>query len=142
MDLSKEKWKTIVHSKVRDFALKGLNYELSQQSKTAHLPPFRRFESQDYFNFLSAADSRLFFAVRSGTVDIKTLRRYNYDEGDVLCRLCEGADETLEHIINQCDMVSRCNEIENIFSVAKDNVMEVVSRLKKFQKASQDSKRD
>ena len=142
MDLSKERWKTIVHSKVRDFALKGLNDELCQQSKTAHLPPFQCFKSQEYFNFLSAADSRLFFAIRSGTVDIKSLRKFNYDDGDTLCRLCGGADETLEHIVNQCGMVNRCYEIEDIFSVDKDNVLEVVSRLKEFQKSSEDSKRD
>ena len=142
MNISKEGWKTVVHSKVRNFALKCSNIEMSQQSKTSHLPPFQCFKTQDYFNFLSTADARLFFAVRSGTVDIKSLRKYNYDDGDTLCRLCGGADETLEHIINQCDMVNRSNIIEDIFSVKKDSAMEVISRLKHFQKSSEDLMRD
>ena len=75
-------------------------------------------------------------------MDIKSLRKYNYDDGDTLCRLCGGADETLEHIINQCDMVNRSNIIEDIFSVKKDSAMEVISRLKHFQKSSEDLMRD
>ena len=70
--------------------------------------------------------------MRSGTLDIKTMRKYNYDDGDVLCRLCGNEEETLEHIVNDCQHVSRSCHMENIQSVVKDDVVEVVSRVKKF----------
>ena len=61
MTLSKEKWKTVVHKKVREYALGYLNDENSQKSKTSHLPPYTCFKPQEYFNFLSTSDARLFF---------------------------------------------------------------------------------
>ena len=74
-------------------------------------------------------------------MDIKSLRKYNYDNGDSLCRLCEQEDETLEHIINRCNAVVGTKEcIGDIFSVEKDNVFEVVSRLKCFKTFSEEMK--
>ena len=141
IELSKERWKIEVHSKVRKFALESLNKENAEKKKTGYLSPYTSFKPQEYFRFLSASDARLFFSVRSQTVDIKSLRKYNYDNGDSLCRLCEQEDETLEHIINRCNAVVGTKEcIGDIFSVEKDNVVEVVSRLKCFKTFSEEMK--
>ena len=106
--LSKEKWKSLVHSSVIDFALSQLNAENSSKSKTSHLPVYETLMPQSYLEFLRPADARLFFAIRSGTLDIKTMRKYNYKDGDVLCRLCGKEEETVEHIVNSCLHVSQC----------------------------------
>ena len=132
ISMSKEKWKSVVHSNVRAFALNHLNAENLCKSKTSNLPAYSSLIPQSYFEFLRPADARLFFAMRSGTLDIKTMRRYNYEDGDVLCRLCGKDEETLGHIVNNCQFVSRSYHMEDILSVVKEDVVEVVSRVKQF----------
>ena len=65
--LSKEKWKSLVKAAINDYVLDVLNLENSQKKKTSHLPPYTELLPQQYFEFLSPADSRLFFSIRSGT---------------------------------------------------------------------------
>ena len=161
---SKEKWKSVVHSSVIAFALKQLNDENSCKSKTSHLPPYSALVPQSYLEFLRPADARLFFAIRSGTLDIKTTRKYNYDDGDVLCRLCGQDEETVEHIVNSCpDVFQGCRndrvnlpnvndcadtlrtvtvEVEDVFSPERDSVEVVLSRVKKFKELSDEREKD
>ena len=160
--LSKEKWKSLVHSSVIDFALNQLNAENSSKSKTSHLPVYETLMPQSYLEFLRPADARLFFAIRSGTLDIKTMRKYNYKDGDVLCRLCGKEEETVEHIVNSCLHVSQCCRnngvnvpavdvhvdtvetvaVEDVFSPERDSVEAVVSRVKIFVKLSEEREKE
>ena len=75
VSMSKDKWKAVVHSNVRAYALKNLNAENSCKSKTSNLPPYTSLMPQGYLEFLRPADARLFFAMRSGTLDIKTMQK-------------------------------------------------------------------
>ena len=45
----------------------------------------------------STSLSKLIFSIRSGTLDIKCLNKWNY--GDNLCVMCELKAETLEHMM-------------------------------------------
>ena len=87
---------------------------------------------QDYFLYLRPSDARLYFSLRCGTFDLKTLRKYSYEDGDVMCRLCSVEEETVEHIVNRCDLISRDDHVENIFSELKEDVVKVVARMKEF----------
>ena len=130
--LSKDKWKTIVKTHVYSRALADLNHENSLKSKTSHHPERSSLQLQDYFLYLRPSDARLYFSLRCGTFDLKTLRKYSYEDGDVMCRLCEVEEETVEHIVNRCDCISRDDYVENIFSELKEDVEKVVSRVKEF----------
>ena len=99
-------------------ALADLNLENSLKSKTSHHPERSSLQLQDYFLYLRPSDARLYFSVRCGTYDLKTLRKYNYEDGDVMCRLCSVEEETVEHIVNRCDLISN-DHVENIFSELK-----------------------
>ena len=70
--------------------------------------------------------------MRCGIVNLKSLRKYNYDEDDRSCRLCEKDDETLDHVVNKCGKISRTVEIPNIFSTKREDVIDVVTRVKTF----------
>ena len=136
--LSKDAWKSQVRTAVIQYALKYLNDENLQKTKTCHLSPYTALQPQKYFEYLKPADSRLYFSIRSGTLDIKAYRKYNYNDGDTICRLCGDADETVEHIVNQCKDIPRSRTVGNIFTDRKDDVEVVVSRVKDFIKISED----
>ena len=130
-NLSKEKWKSRVKEQVIDFAINYLNNENSLKTKTSHHPPRKTLETQEYFDYLSPADARLLFSIRCRTLDIKTCRKYCYDT-DTVCRLCESADETVEHIVNKCSEIDRPSTILNVDSLVRGDVEEIVRRVKVF----------
>ena len=138
---SKEKWKVMVTSKVNGVALENLNEENSTKSRTSHHPARCVLKHQSYFEYLRPSDSRLLFAIRSGTLDIKTFRKYKYGVDDVMCRLCQNDDESVEHIVNKCEAISRTCDIEDVYSMEKDMVVMVVRRMKEFIKLSEEKEK-
>ena len=132
--MSKERWKYVTHSRVYEYALNVLNSENSQKSKTGILPPYNSLKAQAYFEYLCPADARLMFSVRGGTLDIKSHRKYNYEDGDTLCRLCGEEDETIGHIVNSCSMITRNDHVTDCYSVLKDDITRVLFRVKEFQR--------
>ena len=87
---------------------------------------------QDYLLYLRPADARLYFSIRCGTLDIKSLRKYQYDDNDTVCRLCGNGTETLGHIINYCDKIPRTEIVSDIYSLIRVDVEIVVARVKLF----------
>ena len=132
MSMSKEKWNFIVTNKVTKFAIEFLNKENSVKSKTSHHPQRVTLKTQEYFDYLWPEDARLLFSIRSGTLDLKTLRKYCYDSGDTLCRLCETEDETVDHIVNRCTEINRTSTISDVYSIEREDIMEVVGRVRAF----------
>ena len=130
--ITREKWKAIVKEHINKYALEQLNVENSQKSRTSHFSDRKTLEIQNYFLYLPPADARLYFAIRCGIVDLKTVRKYKYGEEDVMCRLCEIDEETLGHVINGCAKVPRTCLISDIYSLSKDVVVDVVARMKTF----------
>ena len=130
--MTRDKWKVIVKEHVYKYALVKLNVENSQKSRTSHFPEWNKLETQEYFSYLSPADARLYFAIRCGIFDLKTLRKYKYAEDDVMCRLCEMEEETLDHVINRCGKILRTCVMSDIYSLSRENVVDVVGRMKTF----------
>ena len=60
---------------------------------------------------------------------MKSLRPYQYAEGDVLCRLCGKADETIDHIINNCSMLPEVDVRINTSSLRKDDIDAILTRV-------------
>ena len=131
--MSKAKWNCIVKNKVYAHALEYLNQENSLKSKTSHHPNRKNLQTQDYFMYLKPADARLLFSVRCGTLDLKTLRKYNYEDADVLCRLCGKEEERVEHIVNKCVIVTRTE-------IIREHIKIVVARIKMFLKLAEEKK--
>ena len=138
--MSKEKWKSIVLKNVFEYALDSLIQENSLKSKTSHHPPPKKLCLQNYFLYLRPADARLFFSIRCGTLDLKMLRRYQYDDGDCFCRLCGKEEETVLHIVNVCEMVTRTVAVSDVFSTDRKDVEVVIARVKEFLNLAQEKK--
>ena len=132
MALSKEKWNSIVTEKVTKYAIDCLNNENSLKTKTSHHPQRDSLQTQDYFDYLCPADARLLFSIRSGTLNLKMLRKYAYESGDTQCRLCVGEDETVDHIVNRCEKICRSTTISDVHSLKREDVEAVVARVKLF----------
>ena len=132
MTLSKEKWNSIVNMKVTKYAVDLLNNENSLKTKTSHHPQRDILQPQGYFDYLGPADARIIFAIRSGTLDVKTLRKYSYETGDTLCRLCTKEEETVDHIVNKCERIYRSTTISDVNSLEREDQETVVTRVKQF----------
>lgn len=111
----KQKWKNKIKTKVKSYAIERLNNEIKNQKKAALLTPYTEFKAQDYLQEFPPYEARKIFHIRTGTLDIKTLRKYKYGS-DILCRLCGKEDENVIHIVNSCCNISRTFSIENIYS--------------------------
>ena len=70
------------------------------------------------------------FHVRTGTIDLKCVRKYWYS--DKICRLCEQFDESVEHVVNVCHNVPRSSQISNLFTDDIDEMKMIADRLIKF----------
>ena len=58
-----------------------------------------------------------------------------------MCRLCQNDDESVEHIVNKCEAISRTCDIEDVYSMEKDMVVMVVTRMKEFIKLSEEKEK-
>ena len=74
--LSKKVWKEKIKKQVRNRALLGLNNELKNQKKAQSLPPYHNLVSQDYITTLSPRIARKVFHIRTGTIDLRTVRTF------------------------------------------------------------------
>ena len=94
---SKESFKELVKTKVKEIALADLLAQSSKKTKTKHLV-YKSLKPQDYMKELYPKQAKAIFQARCGTLKIKEHRRYMFR--DHLCRLCKNQDETLNHIVN------------------------------------------
>ena len=102
--LNKGRWKRKVKKTIRQSALTFLNNEKKKLKKCA-LPEYPKLASQKYLQQLQPQHARPIFQIRAGVVDLKSVRKYQYK--DTVCRLCNQADEDIEHVANICPKVSR-----------------------------------
>ena len=111
---SKEGWKKMVKSKVKEFTLNLLNAEMAEQKQGRQLPRYTQLTPQSYLTELQPSKARKIFHVRAGVLDLKTIRKYWYS--DSTCRLCEQEDETVDHVVNICRSIPRSSTINNLYT--------------------------
>ena len=132
---TKQRWKSIVKDNITVYTLNHLNNELTQL-KHCNVQPYDKLEQQGYLTKLLPQHARVVFQLRTGVLDIKTCRKYRYN--DTTCRLCGQGDEDVEHVINKCPLISRTSNIENYYNNDNiDKLKEVASRFIEFEKKTQ-----
>ena len=122
--LSKKVWKDKIKKQVRNQTLLDLNNEVKNQKKAQSLPPYHDLVSQDYITTLSPRIARKVFHIRTGTIDLRTVRTYKYTD-NVSCRLClEEEEETVGHVVNRCPKIERSStaNITNMFTTDCDEL--------------------
>lgn len=131
--LSKDQWKTVVKTKVRLHAFLTLVEEAASQKTAQHLPPYTNFERQPYVTELTPAQARKIFHIRTNTVNLRAVRKYEHGE-NTICRLCGGEDETVCHVVNNCPSIQRNRVINNIYTSNCNELREIATRCISFSK--------
>ena len=129
-EMTKDQWKRIVDEKIRKAALEELLNQKSKLKKGSLIDEGEELSTKTYFEDLNANEARSYFKIRAEVSDIKTFRRYQYD--DDICRLCGNETEDLDHIVNRCSQIPRCG-VQDLKSEDIDNVKAIVRRIMYFQ---------
>ena len=107
INCSKRKWSKIVHEKTEEKGLKMLLEENKTKEKTKHI----KLEKLKISNYLQRNTntklSKTIFQIRAGTFDIKSWRKWDYD--DNLCVACQLYEENMEHFMT-CESYGRKNK--------------------------------
>ena len=130
--LSKHIWKNIIKRKVKSQAAVEMKENACHQKYGKLLTFSENLETQNYLTKLPTINARKVFHARSGTIDLKAIRKYKYGEDD-MCRLCKQASEDIDHIVNHCQMISRTDNVD-VTSSDCNQLMEVSKRLLEFEK--------
>lgn len=108
--------------------------ECQSKSKTSNVQPYTELQQQKYFDTLNPPRARVYFQIRAGVYDVKANRKYWYS--DEVCRLCEQAVETIEHVLNDCTKVCRSDVIiEDVYDQSPENVRTILSRVEHFERS-------
>ena len=75
--LSKEEWKKLVKRKVRKYAFEKLCKEAENQKNFSNLPAYKDLIKQEYIAKLTPKKARKLFHLRTQTIDLKGVRKYN-----------------------------------------------------------------
>ena len=127
IEMSKTSWKAKVKESIRRAALEKLNIDCQKLRKGKR--QYNELKTKEYLVKLQTDEARIVFAFRSGTLNIKTQRPYNYNNKD--CRVCGEAEETIQHVVNQCRAVQNCDELD-IDSEDTEILSSVAKRIKTF----------
>ena len=122
----RETWKKQVKTKVRTYVTNDLKEKAAQQKHGKNLSYPSLLTTQDYMTKLPSANARKVFHIRSGTVDLRSHRRYKYGDNSS-CRLCGHNDESVEHVVNECPAVHRERTV-NVRDSDNDELMEMSRR--------------
>ena len=127
---------------VTQHALEQLNNELSDLKHGSKIPIYEELKPQKYLDALRPHQSRKLFHIRAGVVDLKTVRKYWYN--DRLCRLCGKSEEDVDHIVNFCELIPRTLLVTDLFTKNIDEMTEIAERCtlfaSKVKELDQDSK--
>ena len=130
--MSKQQWNYLTKQAVRSWSVTSLNDECRSKSKTADVPVYTELIQQQYFQELSPSRARKYFQIRAQVYDIKSNRSYLYGD-DKVCRLCKSGDETIDHIVNQCVVISRnSTNITSIYNTSESSLL--LDRIEQFEK--------
>ena len=128
---SKLSWKRLVKSKVRKHAFEVLVRDAAEQKNPIDSSSYLSMCQQPYLTDLSPAQARIIFHLRTNTIDLKTVRKYQYAE-NTMCRLCNAEEETATHVVNKCPDIPREREIPNVYTTNCDQLKQIAGRLSKF----------
>ena len=141
-EMTSNKWKKLVKEKTKDLAFKNLVKENNMKEKTKHIK-FKYLEMSDYLKVNQRTDlSRIIFETRSGTLDLKSLQQWKYENN--LCVLCELKEENMEHFM-KCKEYGDTNKNLDWKDIYKNEtnkqfkIAEEIKRRMKVRKYKQDA---
>ena len=141
-ELKKETWKRIVKKQVCTYTMNQFNNECKEKKKTRSVPCQNKIRCKEYMLRMTPQEARMFFKVRVNIVDLRAVRDYMYDEK--VCRLCGQEKEDVNHVLNECEEVTRTSRISDEDIHKEKDVetkKEVVRRVIEFQNKVKEKER-
>ena len=131
VELSKESWKHRIKKKVSEHALSELKNDAlcKKWSNDINFP--LKLENQNYLCELPSKNARKIFHARAGTIDLRAHRTYMYGE-QKQCRLCNGGEENVVHVVNECPSIPRQYQIDDVYNGDTAQLFEASKRLIRF----------
>ena len=129
--MSKESWKNKVKDKINSYVIAELKHKAESQKCGRNFTFPTELQQQEYLTSLPSANARKVFHVRTGTVDLKSVRKYRYGD-DTNCRLCGGDDENVNHVVNECPAIHRGDKVINVHSTDCEELLELSNRCINF----------
>ena len=134
--MSKQQWNALTKQAVRSWSVTSLYDECKSKSKTANIPMYTELSQQQYFQELTPSRARKYFQIRAQVYDIKPNRSYLYGD-DKVCRLCKNSDETIDHLVNRCEVITRnSTTITSIYNISESSLL--LDRIEQFEKKVKD----
>ena len=129
--IRKETWKNRIKAKVEGKALLDLKNDALNQKWTANVELPSNLKRQEYLCKLPSENARKIFQVRAGTVNLKCHRKYMYGD-EKGCRLCNGVEENVEHVVNVCPSIPRQYQVKDIYNTDSVQLLEISKRIINF----------
>ena len=82
--------------------IENLNKEKQKMKKVAGTDEYKNFECQQYMKSMRSDHARLLFRIRARISGVKEHRKFEFNEDDMMCRVCGEGTETLHHILSRC----------------------------------------
>ena len=139
--ISKERWKNFVKSRVKSYVFKELIDQALLQKHSRNITLPSKLGRQEYMTKLPSVNARKIFHIRTGTVDLKGHRKYMYGE-NTSCRLCHGNMEDVGHVVNVCPMIPRSEAVLDIKSTNCEELLEISNRCLLFDAKVGDEERE
>ena len=126
--LEKESWKRRIKTRVHIHALLELRKSALCQKWSTNISLPSKLARQEYLCKLPSKNARIIFQVRAGTVNLKCYRKYMYGD-DKTCRLCNGDEESVEHVVNKCPLIPRQYQVHDVYNTDHVELLEISKRI-------------
>ena len=127
--MSLNKWKKLVKMKVNNYAFQELIIS-AQQLNHLHIDLPTDSSQQKFITELPTKNARKIFQIRTGTIDLRAVRRYKYGTNN-MCRLCSQDQESVEQIVNDCTKLHRLKTY-NVKTTDPDELLQISNIVLKF----------
>ena len=118
-EMSRPAWKQVVNTNVSNHAFLQLTEEAKEKTKTQHLV-YSEFAPQQYIHHFHPKTASTIFKIRSMNIECKSNRKSN--SPDNLCRLCDTATETQQHLMECPKITSPDDPPINLQSIIEEDV--------------------
>ena len=129
--VTKDWWKTQVKKAVKQHVLDILNEDVSKQKNGALLGRYEQIGPQPYLHSLQPRKARKLFHIRAGILDVRAVRKYWYSDDS--CRLCHKNQESVDHIVNHCELIPRDGMILDITTNKLEEMEAIADRCIQFE---------
>ena len=134
-EIEKEQWKKQVNERVEATVIKQYNEEYKKGKMTRAYHPLEKLELKEYMKELKPSRARTLFKVRSKTIDLRNVRKYQYKTHS--CRLCGDGEESINHVLNICthmkgEATNESMNEDDIYGNDKEKLEYIVTKFHNF----------